>query len=70
MFQYESYSSYFGSVYPLGAGQTKRFHPLLDVFFPSIYQIFRASHIANRCCIINQMSANSLPVDARVKNIR
>ena len=55
----------------LGASQTKRFRPLLDVFFPSIYRIFRASHNAtNRWCIINQMFANSLPVDARVKNIR
>ena len=54
----------------LGASQTKGFRPLLDVFFPSIYLIFRASHNANRWCIINQMFANSLPVDARVKNIR
>ena len=54
----------------LGAGQTKVFRPLLDVFFPSIYRIFRASHNANRWCIINQMFANSRPVDARVKNYR
>ena len=50
-----------------GASQTKGFSPLLDVFFPSIYQIFRASHNANRWRIINQMFAKSLPVDARVK---
>ena len=55
---------------PRGTSQTKEFCPLLDVFFPSIYRIFRASHNANRWCIINQMFANSLPVDARVKNIR
>ena len=54
----------------LGASQTKGFRPLLEVFFPSIYRIFRASHNANRWCIINQMFANSLPVDARVKNYR
>ena len=54
----------------LGAGQTKRFHPLLDVFVPSIYQIFRASHNANRWRIINQMFSNSLAVDARVKKYR
>ena len=54
----------------LGAGQTKGFHPLLDVFFPSIYRIFNASYNANRWCIINQMFAKSLPVDARVKNCR
>ena len=54
----------------LGAGQTKGFRPLLDVFFPSLYQIFRASHNANRWCISNQMFANSLPVDARVKKYR
>ena len=53
-----------------GASQTKGFRPLSDVFFPSIYRIFRASHDTNRWCIINQMFANSLPVDARVKNYR
>ena len=56
--------------FTLGAGQTQGFRPLLDVFFPSIYRIFRVSHNANRWCIINQMFANSLPVDARVKNYR
>ena len=54
----------------LGASQTKGFRPLLDVFFPSIYQIFRASHNANRWRINNQIFANSQPVDARVKNNR
>ena len=48
-----------------GASQTKGFRPLLDVFSPSNYRIFRASHTANRWCIINQMFANSMPVDAR-----
>ena len=43
---------------------------LVIVFDPSIYRIFRASHNAKRWCIINQMFANSLPVDARVKNYR
>ena len=53
---------------PSGDSQIKGFRPLLDVFFPSIYRILRASHSANRWCIINQMFANSLPVDARIKN--
>ena len=52
-----------------GASQTKGFRPLLVVFFPSIYRIFRASHNANRRRINNQIFANSLPVDARVKNL-
>ena len=43
---------------------------LLDVFFPSIYRIFRASHNANRWRIINLMFANSMPVDAGVKKYR
>ena len=54
----------------LGAGQTKGFRPLLDVFTPSIYRIFRASQNANRWCIINQKFAKSLPLDARVKKYR
>ena len=58
------------SVSGTGASQTKGFRPLLDVFFPRIYRIFRASHNANRWCIIDQMFAYSLPVDARVKNYR
>ena len=53
-----------------GAGQTKEFRALLDVFPPCIYRIFRASHNANRWSLINQMFANPLPVDARVKNYR
>ena len=53
-----------------GAGQTKRFRPLLDVFIPSIYQIFRATQNANRWRIINQMFAKSLTLDARVKKYR
>ena len=32
----------------LGAGQTKEFCSLLDVFIPRIYRIFRASQNANR----------------------
>ena len=51
----------------LGSGQTKGFCPLLDVFSPSIYWIFRATQNANRWPIINQMFAKSLPLDARVK---
>ena len=65
-----------GSVSPLriwwrwiGSGQTKGFCPLLDVFFPSIYWIFRATQNANRWRIINQMFVKSLPLDARVKII-
>ena len=54
----------------LGAGQTKGFRPLLDVFFPSTYRIFKASHNANRWRTINQMFAKSIPVDAKVKNCR
>ena len=54
----------------LGAGQTKGFRPLLDVFTPSIYRIFRASQNTNRWRIINQMFAKSLPLDARVKKYR
>ena len=54
----------------LGASQTKGFRPLLDVFFPSIYRIFKASYNANRWCIINQMFAKSLPVDASVNFFR
>ena len=53
----------------LGSGQTKGFCPLLDVFIPSIYWIFRVTHNSNRWRIINQMFAKSLPLDARVKNM-
>ena len=52
----------------LGSGQTKGFCPLLDVFIPSIYWIFRATKNGNTLRIINQMFAKSLPLDARVKN--
>ena len=54
----------------LAAGQTEGFRPLLDVFIPSIYRIFRATQNANRWRIINQMFAKSLPLDARVKKYR
>ena len=54
----------------LGTGQTVEIRPLSEFLIPSIYRIFRASQNANRCCIINQMFAKSLPVDARVKNFR
>ena len=36
------------TVCDLGPSQTKGFRPLLDVYFPSIYRIFRATHNANR----------------------
>ena len=50
-----------------GGGQTKGFCPLLDVFIPIIYRIFRATQNANRWRIINQVFAKSLPLDVRVK---
>ena len=51
-----------------GASQTKGFRPLLDIFIPSIYQIFRASQNANRWRIINKCLL-SLGQSQRVKNI-
>ena len=49
-----------------GASQIKRFHPLLEKTFPSIYQIFRGSQNTNRWRIIDTMFAKSKPLDARV----
>ena len=54
----------------VGTGQTVEIRPLLEFLIPSIYRIFRASQNANRWRIINQMFAESPPLDARVKFFR
>ena len=53
-----------------GADQTKGFRPLLYVFIPSIYRIFRTSQNTNRWRIIDTMFAKSQPLDARVMFFR